>query len=113
MAEISLKTGKKYKGYTLHSHDYIYDKSHGLSLVEVKTLWHEYRHQFNDKDIPPIQRVEAWISLQVFTCVLVERFAWDSSKRQPYVDVTPHNPINRAAYAQPDFYSNPNYGWCD
>jgi hypothetical protein len=106
--QIPLEDNKKYVGYSIDTHDCVYKKASNLALPEIQGMWYEYEHQFKNKDVPKIQRVKAWIGLQVYTEILRERNGWDNNSRRPsiYTEASP-------GYAAKDFYTNPDYGWCE
>jgi hypothetical protein len=111
--QIPLENNKKYAGYTMSSHDYVYQKCIGLSIPEIKGLWGEYKHQFKNEDVPKLKRIEAWIKLQVYTEVLRERGAWNSEERRPMNGAVVHDKTTTGAYGEVDFYTNPVYGWVE
>jgi hypothetical protein len=109
--QIPLEKNRKYVGYTMRSHDCVYEKASALSIAEVKGLWHEYEHQFKDAQLPSTKRTEAWIHLQVFTEILREKDAWNDANRRP-MNGTVTKPVS-SGYGAVDYYTNPIYGWAE
>ena len=109
--QIPLEKGRKYVGYTMRSHDHVYEKAIPLTIPELKGLWKEYEHQFKDTNLPQTKRTEAWIHLQVFTEVLRERMAWNETTRRPMNGAEVKS--TTGGYGAADYYSNPIYGWAE
>jgi hypothetical protein len=112
--QIPLEKNRKYVGYTMHSHDYVYEKALSLTMPEVKGLWHEYEHQFKDVQLPSTKRTEAWIHLQVFSEILREKGGWNNESRRPMNgSVTNPTASRYGSYGAEDYFTNPAYGWAE
>lgn len=119
---MEFKSRGKYKGVIMDSHDEVYRKGENLTTPEIVSLWNEYEHQFKNPT-SLIHKIEAWIHFLAFTELVKDKMAWNYQTRRPVVEPQHSGKGNPAkeqskksdpdAYMRPDYYTNPNYGWCD